>query len=1004
MHKKLVLVFLVLFIIFIIPQTDATWPMFLHDPQHTGGSPFVGVQTNKLQWRLELPFPGSQPVIGSDGTIYVPVFLPHQAWLVAVDPNGTHKWNSAELPISGFCCRYTNALATVGPQDTILLGWGFKTFHAYNTNGSIAWTFDAEQSYLGAPTVAQDGSIYFTSSGNSLYALASNGEFKWRRDVSIPPFFGRFEFSIPAVAPDGTVYALAHSSQLFVFTPEGVAKPTLSAANLYPNGPLSVTIGEDGIIYAAAPAAVLAIEPLSGLWLWRKDFPFFPFPVSTLPTIMSDGTIVVGAKGAVMTLHPVNGSLGWTFPLNADEVPMTPAIGADGTIYIGVNVPNAAKARFLAISPNGTLKWEYTLLTRVYSPPAIGSDGTVYFSASDATGLALFAFGPGPGLDTIPPAAVTDLAVTTATTDSVTLTWTAHGDDGNVGTATAYDIRYSTSPITEINWDSAMQATGEPTPNTAGSQESFVLTGLAPGTTYHLALKTSDEVPNLSELSNVAVGTTTMLNQPPIADAGHDSTVFSGDLVLFNASNSTDPDGTIIRYEWDFGDGDTATGRIVTHRFRGSQDQPRIYTVTLTVEDDEGVVDTDSIDVTVTPLEKVVIVSHQPAIPAPGQPVLAKVTVSYNWLRDDAYVVSKINYESEGFIGLGTISIWDFHSHPVPLPIWTVNIPVFGDTEKTFSPVLSETQFRGDTFRGIRVEAFDAINVIILGWAGIHFSLHGPSIPVPFFECSSVAFQPNSSQVDCQLPLSAPNLNFASLFSPGELRVHDSQGRVTGLVNGQVIEEIPNSTYFNNTIILISPSDSYTYEVAGTDNGTYGLAVVSIQDGNATNFTAIDIPIINNSIHQYAINWTVLSQGEEGVTLKIDFDGDGTFEQTVIADNDLTRDEFILQTETIIDFDPDTLNLKSKGRWVTVYIELPEGFDVSQIDVSSIMLNGTVPALTKPTEVGDHDDDGVPDLMVKFDRATVQAILSTGEQVPVTVSGKIEGIRFKGIDSVRVTK
>ena len=83
------------------------------------------------------------------------------------------------------------------------------------------------------------------------------------------------------------------------------------------------------------------------------------------------------------------------------------------------------------------------------------------------------------------------------------------------------------------------------------------------------------------------------------------------------------------------------------------------------------------------------------------------------------------------------------------------------------------------------------------------------------------------------------------------------------------------------------------------------------------------------------------------------------FKKTVIADNDLTYDEFILQTETIIDFDPNTLNLRSKGRFITVYIELPEGFDVNQIDIASILLNDSVPALDKPTEIGDYDKDGI---------------------------------------------
>jgi hypothetical protein len=111
-------------------------------------------------------------------------------------------------------------------------------------------------------------------------------------------------------------------------------------------------------------------------------------------------------------------------------------------------------------------------------------------------------------VDTIPPASVANLAVIWATVDSVILNWNAPGDDGNVGNATTYDIRYSTSPITEANWPTASQCTGEPTPQLAGSLETFVVPSLAQSTTYYFALKTADEVPNWSALSNVVQGVT----------------------------------------------------------------------------------------------------------------------------------------------------------------------------------------------------------------------------------------------------------------------------------------------------------------------------------------------------------------------------------------------------------------------------------------------------------------------------------------------------------------
>jgi len=92
-------------------------------------------------------------------------------------------------------------------------------------------------------------------------------------------------------------------------------------------------------------------------------------------------------------------------------------------------------------------------------------------------------------------------AQVTATT--VTLKWTAPGDDGAVGLATAYDLRYSTAPIDSANFAAATRWTATPAPSAAGSAESVTITGLAPATTYYFAVKTADEVPNWSPLSNV---------------------------------------------------------------------------------------------------------------------------------------------------------------------------------------------------------------------------------------------------------------------------------------------------------------------------------------------------------------------------------------------------------------------------------------------------------------------------------------------------------------------
>ncbi len=107
--------------------------------------------------------------------------------------------------------------------------------------------------------------------------------------------------------------------------------------------------------------------------------------------------------------------------------------------------------------------------------------------------------------------------------------------------------------------------------------------------------------------------------------------------------------------------------------------------------------------------------------------------------------------------------------------------------------------------------------------------------------------------------------------------------------------------------------------------------------------------------------------------------------------------------QATVDFDPNTLNLRCKGKWVTAYIELPAEYDVSDIDVTTVLVQGVITAAVSPTNVGDFDGDGVPDLMVKFDRAALQSLVSVGESVEVTISGTLaDGTDFQGTDTIRV--
>ena len=110
-------------------------------------------------------------------------------------------------------------------------------------------------------------------------------------------------------------------------------------------------------------------------------------------------------------------------------------------------------------------------------------------------------------------------------------------------------------------------------------------------------------------------------NEPPVAHFTYTPTAPSeGDTVRFDASGSYDPDGNIVKYIWDFGDGASGTGKIVAHTYS----RAGTYTVRLTVQDDRGATDTATATV------RVKAAPGPTPGPIPGMPELDKPGI-YVW-------------------------------------------------------------------------------------------------------------------------------------------------------------------------------------------------------------------------------------------------------------------------------------------------------------------------------------------------------------------------------------
>ena len=218
------------------------------------------------------------------------------------------------------------------------------------------------------------------------------------------------------------------------------------------------------------------------------------------PAAVSDLSVVSSSATSLTVAWTASGDDGGTgsatsYDLRWSTTPITDGAGFLAATPVG-GIPNPATAGTMetVVISGLTSDTRYYVALRIADEVPNESPLSNILSTTTADG--------------IPPAAITDLAITVVTATALTLTWTAPGDNGHTGDASSYEIRYSTTPISAANFTTATPVIGAPWPHSAGTTESMTLTGLGAGTTYHVAIRTRDEVPNTSDVSNVASGTT----------------------------------------------------------------------------------------------------------------------------------------------------------------------------------------------------------------------------------------------------------------------------------------------------------------------------------------------------------------------------------------------------------------------------------------------------------------------------------------------------------------
>jgi outer membrane protein assembly factor BamB len=135
--------------------------------------------------------------------------------------------------------------------------------------------------------------------------------------------------------------------------------------------------GAGGLLFFCLTVRGDSLPEATNLWTFRFTPRTPAYDSTSTPAVAADGTIYVGDFLGKLDAIAPSGRGQWSYQAGR-EIKSSPAIGEDGTIYFG-----SRDRRFYAVSPAGRLKWKFATGGWVDSSPAIAADGTVYFGSWD---------------------------------------------------------------------------------------------------------------------------------------------------------------------------------------------------------------------------------------------------------------------------------------------------------------------------------------------------------------------------------------------------------------------------------------------------------------------------------------------------------------------------------------------------------------------------------------------------------------------------------------------
>jgi outer membrane protein assembly factor BamB len=201
--------------------------------------------------------------------------------------------------------------------------------------GCVKWRFDTDGAVVSSITAGFNRRVHIACENGMLYTLTKNGDAVWEFDANSPLV------SAPTVGTDGSVYVGDEEGRIYAIARNGKLRWTFDTGGPVYSAP---AVSNDGQIYVCSADGTMRALGSEGTELW----------------LARTGTLD-GTDGVIMA---------------------SPAIGADGTIYVG----GVYDANLYAFNPDGSRKWACNFAWgdgggvrgRPIASPVVGADGTIY--------------------------------------------------------------------------------------------------------------------------------------------------------------------------------------------------------------------------------------------------------------------------------------------------------------------------------------------------------------------------------------------------------------------------------------------------------------------------------------------------------------------------------------------------------------------------------------------------------------------------------------------------